>query len=221
MAEKLPAASVQQFIKIKEIKDDVVVLKDNSLRAILMASSINFALKSVDEQDAIIYQYQGVLNSLDFPIQIMVASRKFNIEPYVQQLELKQKEQANELLRMQTIEYINFVQELTEITNIMTESFYVVIPYTESGLKKIGFGKAKLKKSKEQEETAKEDKQDFYKAKSQLWQRVDFIISALSSAGIKTVPLKTDELVELFYKLYNPSAKGELEIGRAKEMRLQ
>jgi len=211
------ASPIQKHLEIKEIKDDVVVLKNKGLRAVLMTTSLNFALKSAEEQDAIIYRYQDFLNSLDFPIQIVVASRKFDISPYIQTLEQKQVKQENELLKIQTTEYIDFVNGLTEMTNIMTESFYLVIPYNPSIIKKTGFWGKLLGKSQPKE--AKE--QEFQELKNNLWQRVDFVISGLNGVGTNAVPLNSEELMELFYKLYNPSAKEEPELKKAKEMRME
>ena len=215
MPQKLSAASIQKHLEIKEIKDDALVLKSGGLRAILMCSSVNFALKSTEEQDALIYKYQEFLNGLDFPVQIMVASRKFNIYPYIQMLHFKEKEQENELLRVQTAEYIDFIKGLTEMANIMTESFYLVVPFNPSPIK-IGFFDKLFSREKSE---AKE--QAFQELKTQLWQRVEFAISGLKGMGIRAIPLNTEEMIELFYKLYNPSAKEDLELKKAKEMRLQ
>ena len=215
MPQKLSAASIQKHLEIKEIKDDALVLKSGGLRAILMCSSVNFALKSTEEQDALIYKYQEFLNGLDFPVQIMVASRKFNIYPYIQMLQFKEKEQENELLRVQTAEYIDFIKGLTEMANIMTESFYLVVPFNPSPIK-IGFFDKLFSREKSE---AKE--QAFQELKTQLWQRVEFAISGLKGMGIRAIPLNTEEMIELFYKLYNPSAKEDLELKKAKEMRLQ
>ncbi|MFH1461027.1 MAG: TraC family protein [Patescibacteria group bacterium] len=217
MAQILKANSIQKHLEIKEIKDDVVILKNGALRAILMAASINFALKSTEEQDAIIFRYQDFLNSLDFPIQIVAASRKFDIDPYIQSLEQRKNQQEEELLRMQTSEYIDFVKGLTEMTNIMTESFYLVVPYSVSAVKKINFFDKILGKK----QTSQEQEQDFQELKNNLWQRVEFVTTGLRNFGIRTVPLKTEELVELFYKLYNPTAKEEPELQKAKELRNQ
>lgn len=218
MAQK--GTSVQQHLPIKDIQDSVVLLKRGGLRAVLLASSVNFALKSIEEQDAIVYKYQSFLNSLDFPVQIMIASRKFNIEPYIQTLRGLEAKQDNELLKIQTMEYISFVQGLTEMTNIMTESFYIVVPYSPIVLPgKTGFFKKIFGKKKETNNEIKEA--DFQKHKTQLWQRVEFVMSGLGGAGIKTAPLNTEELVELFYKLYNPSAKETPELEKAKDLRLQ
>ena len=211
------STSIQKHIQIKEIKEDVVILKNKGLRAILMATSLNFDLKSTEEQDALIFKYQELLNSIDFPIQIMVASRKFDIEPYIQTIKEKQIEQENELLKIQALEYVDFVKGLTELTNIMTESFYVVIPYSPSTTQNMGLFNRFFKTKKKIE--TKEDK--FNDLKNNLWQRVEFISTGLRSIGIKTAPLKTEELVELFYKLYNPNAKEEPELKKAKEMRNQ
>lgn len=209
---------MQKHLEIEEIKDGTIVLKNGALRAVLMASSINFSLKSTDEQDALVYKYQQFLNSLDFTVQIMISSRKFDIGPYINALELKEKEQENELLRVQTAEYINFVKGLNEIGNIMTESFYVVVPFTIPQIKKTLtsklFGGLKAQKAEVKE-------QEFQELKTQLWQRVEFVVSSLRGASIKVVPLNTEELIELFYKLYNPSAKESLELEKAKEMRMQ
>lgn len=213
------STSVQKHLPIKDIQDSVVLLKSGGLRSVLLASSINFALKSTEEQDAIVYKYQSFLNSLDFPVQIMIASRRFNIEPYIQTLRGLEAKQDNELLKIQTMEYINFIQGLTEMTNIMTESFYIVVPYspiilpTKTGFFKKMFGKKEVKQEI--------NEADFQKHKTQLWQRVEFVMSGLGGAGIKTAPLNTEELVELFYKLYNPSAKETPELEKAKDLRLQ
>jgi hypothetical protein len=219
MAQKQKSASVQQHLGIKEIRDDLIILKSGGLRAILMTTSLNFALKSSEEQDATIYRYQNFINSLDFPIQIVAASRKFDIDPYIETLEQRQAQQENELLRIQTSEYIDFIKELTKMTNVMTESFYLVVPYSPTIAIKKGFLTDLFKGTKKKEPVIQEEK--FQELKNNLWQRVEFVIAGLQGTGLKAVPLKTDELVELFYKLYNPSAKEEPELQKAKEMRLQ
>ena len=134
--------ATQEFVPIKEIRNGVVILKDNSMRAILMASSINFALKSEDLQESIIMQFQNFLNSLDFSVEIFIQSRRLDIRPYLAQLEERYKTQLNELMKVQTREYINFIHEFTDGSNIMTKHFFVVVPYAatllsqgESGIK--------------------------------------------------------------------------------------
>src|SRR3989338_9251921 len=123
---KLPAT--QTYLPIAEIKDGTVLLKDGTLRAVLMVSSINFALKSEDEQNALISAYVGFLNSIDFPIQIVVQSRKLQIGPYLEKLGEIERAQTNELLKVQIADYRAFVTELIEIGQIMTKRYYVVVP---------------------------------------------------------------------------------------------
>lgn len=197
--------STQEFVPIKEIRDGAVILKDGSLRMILMASSLNFALKSEEEQTAIILQYQNFLNSLDFPVQFFIESRKLNIGPYLAILEKAQKEQTNELLKIQTKEYIEFIKNFVASTNIVAKSFYIVIPYSEasfggkkgilSGITEM-FGGGKTENGNQ--------KARFEESKLQLQQRADVVRQGLSRTGIRTVPINTEELIELFYKLFNP-----------------
>ncbi len=196
--------ATQDFVPIKEVRDGIVILKNNSMRAIIMASSLNFALKSGDEQNAIIYQFQNFLNSLDFPVQIFIQSRKLDIRPYIALLEERYKDQLNDLMKIQIREYIEFIKNFTENSNIMTKSFFVVIPYDPP---LIG---AKLKimggilGSKKRLDSSKEKNGDFEEFRTQLDQRVSVVEQGLVSAGIRTIGLGTEEVVELFYKLFNP-----------------
>jgi hypothetical protein len=196
----------QEFVPIKEIRDGVVFLKDGSMRAILMTSTLNFALKSEDEQTAIILQYQNFLNSLDFTVQFFIESRKMNISPYINLLENAEKEQTNELLKIQTIEYMEFIKNFVKTTNIVSKNFYIVVPYSSKVLSGNIFGRKKT-------ESEKKDTQ-FEEAKTQLQQRAVLVQGGLSSLGIRAVLLNTEELIELFYKLFNP---GELEKETAKQ----
>ena len=124
------ARATQEYVPIKEVRDGIIVLKDGSLRALVLTSSINFSLKSEDERQAIIYQFQDFLNSLDFSIQIFLQSRKLDIRPYIALMEQQEKKQSNELMKIQTKEYIEFIKSFTKNTNIMTKHFFIVIPYT-------------------------------------------------------------------------------------------
>src|SRR3989344_577360 len=126
--------STQDFVPIREVRDGVVILKDGSMRAILLASSLNFALKSEDEQTAFILQFQNFLNSIDFSVQIFVQSRTLDIRPYIATLEAAHKEQLDDLMRIQIREYIEFVKSFTEAANNMTKNFFVVVPYTPPSL---------------------------------------------------------------------------------------
>src|SRR3989344_914411 len=127
----MPTSSkaTQEFVPIKEVRDGIMILKDGSMRGIVLASSLNFSLKSDDERNAILLQFQDFLNSLDFPVQISIQSRRLDIRPYIALLEERYKEQVNELMKIQTSEYIQFIKKFTESTNIMTKSFFIVVPY--------------------------------------------------------------------------------------------
>jgi len=202
--ESSSGMSAQKYINVEEIKNDIIVLKNKSLRAILLVSSINFDLKSSDEQEAIIGGYQNFLNSLDFPIQIMVNSKKLDIEPYLALLDKKKKTQTNELMRLQITEYSNFIRNLTEVSQIMTKQFYIVVPFYPIENLENGFLNSVMGFFNPKEQIS-ETVEIFETYKNQLWQRVDQISSGLSSLGVKSTVLKTEELVELLYSSYNPS----------------
>ncbi|MBU3965202.1 hypothetical protein KKG29_01660 [Patescibacteria group bacterium] len=213
-AQKKNFKSVQRYLDIAEIRDGVVILKNGGLRAAMMVSSINFALKSQDEQEAIVYHFQNFLNSLDFSVQIAINSRKLNIEDYYSALLLREKEQSNELLKIQIAEYRNFIKGLVEMSNIVSKNFYAIVPYSAAEdfaqLSKGFLGGLAGKGSTEQKFTFKEE--EFDKNKGQLWQRVEHVANGLAGIGIRTTPLNTQELIELFYMLYNPdiSERGGL-----------
>jgi len=198
------ASPTQNFVEIQEIKDGIVVLKNGTLRAILMVSSINFDLKSSTEQEAIISAYKGFLNSVDFPIQILVSSRRLDITPYLELLKEKEKMQPNDLLRFQISEYHNFIKKLVDVTNIMTKNFYIVVPFALTEGDKDGF-LSKIKLALNPKQAMAEQQIKFQSYKNQLWQRVEHIAAGLEGTGIKIAPLNTEELIELFYSSYNPS----------------
>src|SRR3989338_3769871 len=127
----MPVSSkaTQEFVPIKEVRDGIIILKDDSMRGVVLASSLNFSLKSEDERNAIIMQFQDFLNSLDFSVQICVQSRRLDIRPYIALLEDRYKEQIIDLMKIQTQEYIEFVKRFTETTNIMTKSFFIIVSY--------------------------------------------------------------------------------------------
>ncbi|MCC7004423.1 hypothetical protein IT397_00685 [Candidatus Nomurabacteria bacterium] len=195
--------AAQEFVPIKEIRDGVIVLKDGGMRSILMASSLNFALKSADEQQSIIIQFQNFLNSLNFSVQIFTQSRRLDIRPYISLLEGRYKEQTSDMMKIQTREYIDFIKAFTESTNIMTKTFFVVVPYTPAVLNVATKGFSLFgKKSSINEQ--KDKKEGFEENKTQLDQRVGVVEQGLVGCGIRVVQLGTEELVEVFYKLFNP-----------------
>ena len=127
--QKTGSISTQRYLKIADIKKDTVIMKDGTLRAVLMVSSINFALKSEDEQQAIIGGYVSFLNNIDFPLQVVVQSRELNIAGYLDSMRKKANEQTNELLKNQTLQYIDYIGQLVSLGKIMNKHFYIVVPY--------------------------------------------------------------------------------------------
>lgn len=203
LAGNKPSASTQRFIDIAQIQDDAVVMKDGTLRAVILTSSLNFALKSEQEQNATVSSYIQFLNSLKFPIQIVIQSRKLNIENYLGSLDQKYREQTNDLLKLQIADYRNFVAELIELGEIMSKRFYVVVPFSPSADSQRGFmdrlqtlfipaTKVTLQRKK------------FLERRQQLMQRVDMVLSGLQGLGLNSVVLKTQNLIELYYESYNP-----------------
>jgi type IV secretory pathway VirB4 component len=203
----------QDFIPFKEVRDGVIIMKDDSIRTVLMASSLNIALKSQEEQEAIIMQFQNFLNSLEFSTQFYIQSRRLDIRPYLALLEEKEKEQVNELMKIQTKEYIDFIRNFTETTNIMSKNFFIVVPYTSN----IGVGVGKRWSALSifgggdvttQKKNTKEWLENFEESKTQLEQRIAIVESGLSRFGIRVALLGTEEIIELFYKIFNP---GEID----------
>ncbi|KKS04571.1 MAG: hypothetical protein UU82_C0012G0009 [Candidatus Nomurabacteria bacterium GW2011_GWC2_41_8] len=209
----LNAKATQEFVPIKEVRDGIVVLKNDELRAIVLANSINLSLKSSDEQKATISQFQNFLNTLDFPVQISVQSRKLDIRPYLLLLENRIKVQNEPLLKLQTKEYIEFIRNFTETVSIMTKSFFVVVPYTHTVLKSDSgiFGKLFFRKNKEEARVARQI--DFEEKRSQLEERVAVVQQGLGRCGINSAQLGTEEVVEVFYKVFNPGeAEGKIKL---------
>ncbi|MCI0619428.1 conjugal transfer protein TraC [Candidatus Wolfebacteria bacterium] len=205
------AKSSQDFVPIQEIRSGVVVLKDRSMRAVLLASSLNFALKSQDEQEAIVLQFQNFLNSLEFPIQIFVESRDLDIRPYIALLEERYVAQTSDLMKIQTREYIEFIKRFVENVNIMSKRFFVVVPYSAATIKgtegvKGIFGKVR---GGDKKTGAQNRIEAFEESRSQLEQRLSVVEQGLGGAGIRVVRLGTEELVELYYKIFNPGELGK------------
>ena len=210
----LNAKATQEFVPIKEIRDGIIVLKDGGLRAIVLANSVNLSLKSDEEQKATIFQFQSFLNTLDFPIQIVVQSRRLDIRPYLLTLEERMKVQTEPLLKLQTKEYIEFVRNFTESVSIMTKSFFVVVPYAQLALNTDSNALKGLFHRKNSAEASTAKKEDFEEKRSQLEERVGVIQQGLGRCGIKSAQLGTEEVVEVFYKVFNPGeaeAKVKLE----------
>ena len=211
-----PGKPTQDFVPIRDIKNGIIVLNNGDLRMMLMTSSLNFGLKGADEQAAILLQFQNFLNSLEFPIQISIQSKRLDIQPYLKMLEDREKAQLVDAMKIQVHEYISFIRDFTSRTNIMSKNFFIVVPYTgKSQASKTGaqnslaalFGGAQKKKQLSPEET-----RSFEEARIQLEQRVSVVEQGLSRCDLRTVRLGTEEITELFYKKFNP---GELDVSVA------
>ena len=202
-AKKKPKVSTQQFLPFSAIYDDIIVTKKAQFCMVLMVNSVNFGLKSEEEQSAIVYQYQSFLNSLSFPIQIVMHSKQLDLTGYIKGLEGRVAQEANELIRYQIQEYVDFISKLISIANIMDKKFFVIVPYQlppseipSGGFFSTLFGgshvhlRVPLKK--------------FIKVKEALTQRANVILSGLASLGISSQTLNTKQLIELFYRTYNP-----------------
>lgn len=199
-------ASTQDFLEIDQIREGVIILKNKALRAVLMISSLNFALKSDEEQSAIISQFQSFLNSLDFSAQIIIQSRRLNITGYIDKLKDLEERQRNELLKIQMIEYRKFIEDMVagappagRYGEIMSKSFFVVVPFTLLEAQgPAGAGLLRTPKIPTLTEDA------FQRCKQQLWQRMEFVALGLRRAGLQAIPLTTPELIELFWGLHHP-----------------
>ena len=198
--------AAQDFVPVKEVRGGVIILKDGTLIGVMLASSLNFALKSAPEQEAILSQFQFFLNSLDFTVQFFVQSRRLDIRPYIALLEDRLKAQTEDLMKIQVSEYIEFIRTFTERSNIMSKHFFIAIPYASpivdisKSIQQRVFGKGSL--------DAREKDIGFEEQRTQLEQRMGIVEQGLIRCGIRTAPLGTEEVIELLYKEFNP---GELE----------
>jgi hypothetical protein len=193
--------ATQSFVPVKEVRNGVVILKDDSYRSILMCSSVNFSLKSQDEQKAIIGGFQTFLNSLDFPVEIVVHSRRMDIRPYLALLQERMNAQSTDLMRLQLREYIAFIENFVEGTDIMTKTFYVVVPFTPTGTTEIGKTFANL--AKRNAPAANVNDSAFEEYSVQLEQRMSLVMGGLGASGIRAIPLGTEEIIELLYRSFN------------------
>lgn len=199
-----PAKSTQSFVPVKEVRNGVIILKDGGYRGILMCSSINFALKGEDEQRAIIGGFQSLLNTLDFTIEIVVHSRKTDIRPYLGLLEQRMADQTTELMRLQLREYIEFIRNFIDSSDIMTKMFYVVVPYAPSAGNIVKNAVPFL--GGRPAPAANSAADSFANHRVQLEQRMALVVSGLASSGVRAVPLGTEEIIELLYRSFNPSS---------------
>ena len=197
----------QKFVPLRDIKDNVVILKNGQMNMVLLASSINFALKSLDEQEAILRQFQTFLNTIDFSVQFYIQSRRLNIQPYLEMLSGREEKQDNDLMKIQLREYMQFIKTFTTEVEVMSKSFFIVVPYTPvaanlqnnlEGFKDLIGGKKGVYF----------DDKNFMEHKLQLEQRVSLVEQGLSGIGVRTILLQSEELVELYYHIFNPGEVG-------------
>lgn len=219
MAKKINN-STQEHLDIAEIRDGSVVMKDGTMRAVIMVSSVNFALKSEDGQNAIINSYIRFLNNISFPLQIVIQSRELDIENYLEFLKSKEKEQINKLLKLQTADYIEYIKELTSLGKIMNKRFFVVVPYSALSDKRKNFFSL-LGESLKPATILKLKDKTFRKYQEMLDRRVDSVISGLDGMGVASTRLDTQGLIELYYKTYNPETAKNQDLPDLEKTRIQ
>lgn len=198
-----PGPPTQRFLDIAEIRDDLVILKDGTLRAVLLVSSINFALKSMDEQNAIVQAYMQFVNSIDFPIQILIQSRKMNIDKYIQQINDSEKKLTNDLLKRQIHDYKDFVKQLVKMGEIMQKRFYIVVPLNPATSKQKSFF-SRLQEILVPTGLIRISDERFKKEVFEMNLRTSQVASGLSSMSLSAIQLDTQSLIELYYNVYNP-----------------
>lgn len=215
-----PGPATQRYLDIAEIRDDMVIMNDGTVRSVLLVSSINFALKSEDEQEAIISAYVTFLNGLDYPIQVVVQSRRMNIDGYIVALGEQEKKTENDLLRTQIGDYRAFVTQLVELGHIMQKRFYVVIPYDPLTNKKRGFMQ-RLSLVLSPAAAAKLNEKQLEDRREQLSRRTGMAGGNLLSMGLQTARLDTQGLIELYYNAYNPDLFEAERMGDLGKIRME
>ncbi len=198
--------ATQTFVPIEDVRDGIIVMKGGGMRAALLCSSLNFSLKSEDEKIAVLSQFQDFLNSLDFSIQIFIQSRRLDIRPYLALLENQKKNQMNSLMKIQIQEYVEFIKNFTDNTNIMTKNFFVIVPYTPALLqgKSMSLGGKFMGSRENADSLARTKEEEFEEHRTQLEQRLSVVEQGLIRTGIRVAHLGTEEIIELFYKIFNP-----------------
>lgn len=213
MAE--PTIASQKFVEIKDVRDGVVYLKTGGMRKILIVSGVNFDLKSENEQNLILNQFQNFLNTLDFPVQFFIHSRKININDYLEKMGKRRDEEENELLKVQIEEYIEFIRSFVEQNAIISKTFFIVVPYETASTPPVAEGIFGLLQGKKKDEKAAKER-SLQENLEQLGHRVDQVMAGIEQIGLRAAPLNDEEIKELFYNLYNPQLtdKRDLEIAK-------
>lgn len=195
-------SSTLGFVEISEIRDSVLILREGQMRAVLAVSSANFALKSIQEQEIIIGAFQGILNSIDFPIQILVQSRRLDLTSYIEKLKHIEDNLTNDLLRVKMQEYVEYIKQMLQEVNIMNKDFYVIVGYEPISLKDGIFGR--FLRALNPSRAIKQKQEDFLKNRKLMMSRTDAIASRLASLDLKVNLLNTEQLIALMYNSYNP-----------------
>ncbi len=212
--------STQQYVDIAEIRDGTVILKDGTLRAVIMVSSVNFALKSEDEQNATVQAYVSFLNSLDFPIQVVIQSRKLNIDNYLDRLKEAEKTQTSELLRNQIGDYRQFIRELIDLGQIMSKRFFVVVPFFP-GASQVKTYWQRLQEVVSPTKAVHAKEQQFFERKRQLDLRMSIVMGGLQGMGLNINQLDTQGLVEMYYTVYNPDIFLTEKMGKLEDIQVE
>ena len=220
MARNKIGTATQQYLDIAEIRDNTVVMKDGTLRAVLLVSSINFALKSEDEQNAVVDSYVRFLNNLNFTLQIVIQSRELDIENYLMYLREKEKEQTNKLLKLQTADYITYIKDLTSLGKIMNKRFYVIVPYNPITDKRKSFFSL-IGEALKPATIIKLKEKTFARYSEMLDRRLDSVSGGLESMGVSVARLDTQSLIELYYKTYNPETSKNQDLVELGKLRVE
>lgn len=217
---KIPAQSTQRFLDFQEILDNTVLMKDGTLRAVILVSSINFSLKSEDEQNATIAAYVSFLNSIEFPLQIVIQSRRLNIDNYLERLNDQEKQQTNELLRAQIVDYREFIKELVDLSEIMSKKFFVTVPYVPGKVEVQSFF-ARVMNVFTPANVIKVQREKYEHHQELLDKRVEHVMAGLASMGLNSVRLDTQSLIELYYSTYNPESASTEKLADVKDLRVE
>lgn len=211
-------SSTQNSIDIAGIKDGVVILKNGGYRIILTVTATNFALKSEQEQNSLIFQYQSFLNSLHFPIQILIRSKRLDLTPYLKKINELIEKQDNELLKIQTIDYADFVTKLIDLANIMKKNFYAVVSFNPVTAQKTGLVDKIFNREKSVIAEMRISEDEFKKNSGQIRQHAQVVASGLASMGLRCTQLNTEEVIELLYQIYNPEIAAKERFKNAEDL---
>jgi len=214
--------STQNSLLLSEIRDNIAIMNDGSMRAVIACKSINFDLMSAREREAVEYSYQNFLNSLYFPVQILIRSQKVDIGPYLDKLSKLRREQDNMLLGVLMDDYIDFISALSQETNIMDKDFFIVVPYYPTGNVDSAVNTSRnflaTLFAPSTQQRIRIDEVTFNKAKDEIRNRAQTVMNGIMQMGVRSVQLTTKELGELYYNVYNPDTAVRQPLGNFENM---